>query len=365
MYEASFIINFILIILILFFNKEQFILALILFYFLFVNCYFYYVFVSNKVFIGALFSINTIPLFSLYGPLVYIYTKGVISNKFKIESSYFKHFFFTFILFILSIPYLFSSWESKLLNLTFLREHAELSLKLKFFPGITTLQLAFILIFFNFGYLIFSFIEFQKLKDFKLYNYFSRLYWLSIFLKINLFFEIILSLSLIIKTSYSIDITFFDFRIIASFLTIIISLTFFLFPKVIYGNYKNHLITLEKSSLTNQKVTNSELTVFSEKLKLMVESNDYLNFNFDKSYVIYKTEVSSQFFTFYFNCHLKNTNFNIWRNEKRIEYAIKLISNGYLQNHTIESLSNLVGFKSRNTFTKVFKSFTGKLPSEK
>jgi AraC-like DNA-binding protein len=350
--------------LISFFNKEQFRLVFILLNLLFVNCYFYFVFEAENLFIGAILSINTIPVFALYGPLVFIYTKGVISNKLKFETSIFKHFTFFFILFILSIPYLNTSWKYKLSNLVLLREQAELSLNLKSFSSFTNLQMAFILTIFNFCYLIFSFFRFQKIKDIKAYNHFTRLYWLSIFLKINLFILGVLSLSLIIKTITSIDNNTFDFRIFISFLTIGICFMFFLFPKVIYGNYKNHLITSGESTLISQKLIEDEIFFFSEKLRIMVEDREYLKSNFDKSYILHKTDVTNQFFVFYFNTHLKSTNFITWRNNNRIEYAITLISDGYLQNHTIESLSNLVGFKSRNTFTRVFKSYTGKLPSD-
>jgi AraC-like DNA-binding protein len=44
---------------------------------------------------------------------------------------------------------------------------------------------------------------------------------------------------------------------------------------------------------------------------------------------------------------------------------MQLISEGYLKNHTIESLAKKVGFQSRNSFATSFKAQFGVLPSEK
>jgi AraC-like DNA-binding protein len=44
---------------------------------------------------------------------------------------------------------------------------------------------------------------------------------------------------------------------------------------------------------------------------------------------------------------------------------MELISDGYLKNHTVESLAKTVGFQSRNTFANSFKAQFGASPSEK
>ena len=42
-------------------------------------------------------------------------------------------------------------------------------------------------------------------------------------------------------------------------------------------------------------------------------------------------------------------------NSHRIEYAIKLINDGYLQNYSIEALAEKSGFNSQENFNKIFK----------
>ena len=51
-------------------------------------------------------------------------------------------------------------------------------------------------------------------------------------------------------------------------------------------------------------------------------------------------------------------------NSHRIEYAIKLINDGYLQNYSIEALAEKSGFSSQENFNRVFKLLKKVTPSE-
>jgi AraC-like DNA-binding protein len=54
-----------------------------------------------------------------------------------------------------------------------------------------------------------------------------------------------------------------------------------------------------------------------------------------------------------------NESFSDYKKIVRINDATKLLENGYLNNHTIESLASKVGFSSYSTFITAFKNMTG------
>ena len=55
--------------------------------------------------------------------------------------------------------------------------------------------------------------------------------------------------------------------------------------------------------------------------------------------------------------------FNDYTNELRINYILdELIENKKLQNYTIQSLAEVVGYKSGVSFSKIFKQKTGLSP---
>jgi len=62
--------------------------------------------------------------------------------------------------------------------------------------------------------------------------------------------------------------------------------------------------------------------------------------------------------------HCTNSNFKTFINSYRINEATRLISQGWLNNHTMESLAQEAGFNNRMSFYRVFKKHTGKSPSD-
>lgn len=62
--------------------------------------------------------------------------------------------------------------------------------------------------------------------------------------------------------------------------------------------------------------------------------------------------------------HISGKRFNDWINTYRIAMAVEKIEDGYLDDYTLESLGDLVGFNSRTTFFNAFKKEKGCSPSE-
>ena len=61
-------------------------------------------------------------------------------------------------------------------------------------------------------------------------------------------------------------------------------------------------------------------------------------------------------FIFKFHC---NESFSDYKKIVRIHDATKLLEDGYLDDHKVETLSTSVGFSSYNTFSIAFKNITG------
>jgi AraC-like DNA-binding protein len=56
--------------------------------------------------------------------------------------------------------------------------------------------------------------------------------------------------------------------------------------------------------------------------------------------------------------------FNTYLNNLRIHYAIQRLKNDKIfRSYTVQAISEELGYKSSNTFTKAFKKETGLLPS--
>lgn len=62
--------------------------------------------------------------------------------------------------------------------------------------------------------------------------------------------------------------------------------------------------------------------------------------------------------------HCRNTNFKSYVNAMRVEEAARLISGGWLESHTIESLAAECGFTNRVSLYRVFKQQKGVAPTD-
>ena len=58
-----------------------------------------------------------------------------------------------------------------------------------------------------------------------------------------------------------------------------------------------------------------------------------------------------------------NLNFNEFINQYRVNYAIKLMESGYLENHVMNSIAQKSGFNSPQTFYRAFKKFKSVTPA--
>ncbi|RVU23423.1 AraC family transcriptional regulator [Sandaracinomonas limnophila] len=162
-------------------------------------------------------------------------------------------------------------------------------------------------------------------------------------------------------------------------LSVVVGSVFF-FPKVIYG-----LMYKRKPSKTDlsearmplgdaiielpNRFTNFDFepvngnTVIAEKLKIYFSTKPFLKPGFTLSVITKETNIPYHQLTNYFNNYL-GINFNDWKNNARIEFALDLLNNGRAKNLTLESIGYSCGFLSRSNFVNSFRKKVGMTPSE-
>ena len=94
---------------------------------------------------------------------------------------------------------------------------------------------------------------------------------------------------------------------------------------------------------------------------ILVSKLLFLDPNFSLSKMVFHTNLNEPQIREILN-HSEFGNFNSFVNFYRIKYATTRIDNGYLEKHTINSLSKECGYNSHQTFFRVFKKLIGVTP---
>ena len=162
----------------------------------------------------------------------------------------------------------------------------------------------------------------------------------------------------------------------------VVALTYLILnPVIIFGkDYLLNQLTL-KSKLVNpwhyktlKKVDSKDLNVLAKinksipeliyKLKVLEQDFSFLNQNeINAKTLLNKLKIPNAHLKFLFKYHCK-LSIHEYLNLLKIALSIQLISQGFLNGQTIDSLSNACHFDSRITFYKNFKKFTAVSPSE-
>ena len=356
------IIGFILSLVILLFNHRNIYLAIFYFLLSLNGLFLYLIFISDLATLSAIFLVHAFPLFLLIGPVLLFYVRGEITGQLSLKRKDILHLIPFIINTIQIIPYSIKPWSYKLAVANSLKSFNVISAQALHIPFISFWGYFSIKGLLYFSYLIFCiyflFVNLQKPNMIKVP---WKGKWLKWFLSLNFIVNIISILVTIIgyyysKTNFPGTLAIIISSIFGTFLF----LSTFLFPKILYGN----LIKNEPQSNQLNVPTEIEIADFNKILQKYIDDRKYLQTNFSKAMILSEVGISDRLFTYYFNDHLQS-NFIQWRNKYRLEYSMELISEGYLKNHTIESLAKIVGFQSRNSFTNSFKAQFGTSPSAK
>jgi AraC-like DNA-binding protein len=153
-----------------------------------------------------------------------------------------------------------------------------------------------------------------------------------------------------------------------------LNISILFFPSVMYGflNFKNDLKPVLFEDSTTELMLNEDLIdedarktfkLVAEKLEIYFQSKPYLQPGFNLSTITSQTDLPYHKITSYFSVYL-GINFNDWKNNARVDYAVDLINSGRAKNLTLESIASSCGFLSRSNFVNAFKKKMQMTPSQ-
>ena len=203
------------------------------------------------------------------------------------------------------------------------------------------------------GYLLFAFynspryLSVQKsMRFFIFFFYFQRLllfFWVSIgFIGYNIDENLFSSISMI---GFSITVLLMSSYILLS---------------------PNLLLQITKLNYNSKKTavdTSKFQDLFAQLNRLMDQNNFYLDANYSLTNLSSDTDISANTIREVIAAN-GYKNFSTYINSYRIAHAEQLISNGYLDTYSIESLCKDSGFQSEVTFYRVFKKVNHCTPKE-
>ncbi len=358
----------------------------------------YFFLFGNSISLIAIFSSAIPSFYFLIGPLSYFYVRSIINDDSKLSRLDYLHFALSLVTFFGSLPFLFSSWDYKL-------EVAESLMNGNLFNtdihtnAFIPKQLNHIIRpFHTIIYIILSWqCFFNNRKIVKLYTnafqyglVYKWLFCFICFLTIAAFAYLYGLYNIVTIHDKKVFLensrnTFIIFVIDYS----LINLCLFLSPKIMYGlpvgrlnnnfpisvvsNASEHDFTYQNNEIADAPPPESKPSLFlftKDYLDLMhlylekcMEEFRYLDPNFKMDTLCEDSGIPSHHWTYYFN-EIKIRTFIEWKNNIRIEYAKKLINEGFLESKTFQCMALECGFATQSTFIRVFKAQTGMSPRD-
>jgi len=145
-----------------------------------------------------------------------------------------------------------------------------------------------------------------------------------------------------------------------------VAFNLFLQPQLLYGSIKwKKNKRLKTMNSINSQTNNNDAEYYHLKIEKYFEENvNFLDINFRQNQLAESLGISKNKLSYIINNTYK-LNFNQLLNKKRIEKVIrKLNTDKQWDNLSMAGIGQMVGFKSRTTFTKAFKDNTGMTPSK-
>lgn len=347
----------------------------------------YFLIFSKSKFLIAFFISGFPSLFFLIGPFAYFYVRSIFRDTVKLSNKDYLHFLLFFIIFIGTIPFIFSSLEYKFIICKKIIENTFIHSKynVNFLVPKTINQLIRPLV----ALYYFTLIALVFVKNKKVFNSFSQAKaiksWLTLFL---LFFSLIAVFYSFLQTIHFMNIKIFSHVMwfyfclyCIAFMYLALNTSLILFPQILYGLPISLIVTTNHTEsdvvpLENGKpVSNNEKIIFNPLI-----SEEYKN---EIKQQITKWQLEQKFLekeasiltlatfagipvhhiSYYFNTYLK-IRYTDWCNSLRIEFAKAQIDSGFNKNRTLEALSIESGFSSQSTFIRTFKNSFGCTPSD-
>jgi AraC-like DNA-binding protein len=312
------------------------------------------------------------PLSFVIGPLLFYYVKYAVADDKNISPKDYLHLIPALLVVIYSLPYTSLPFSKKIEIAHHIQAVTQdYDFTISFF---SLKKMLFIRPFHLLLYCIISLVYFilDAKKRKAIYgqlpvNYSIIKNWIYILVGLQLFISLYCLLDSyadFILNDYSGIINqenYFRFLGIAFFLQ---NILLFLYPKILFDTISYPDPTFAKTRPSqikkgNSSETNQNITLQLEKYMVM---SPFILPGFNLSKMALDLQLSERVLSNYFNTELK-ISFSEWKNNQRIDYACKMITEGKADKLTVEGISLNVGFSSRSKFIDAFKERKGVVPS--
>ncbi|GMQ26738.1 hypothetical protein Aoki45_34210 [Algoriphagus sp. oki45] len=155
---------------------------------------------------------------------------------------------------------------------------------------------------------------------------------------------------------------------------ILISLSLFFYPSLLYGYIWDYKGELEKIKIVNDTIDSNkkrddvtegiqedEIKIYQNLEKHILSNKSFQQIGFTIHMLAQETDIPAYKISTIIN-GIAKTNFNSWLNIYRVNFFIQLIESGEGEKYTLDSLSQQCGFSSRTTLINSFKKQTGNTP---
>jgi AraC-like DNA-binding protein len=340
---------------------------------------------SKSALLVATFFLNATFITYLIGPMLYLYTRSILTDNSKLRKSDSWHFLPAIIFFIISLPHLFSTWSDKIEIANKIIENNQyvVTYNANNFHGLILGLVIFlsrpVLAFCYLIWSVFLLVKFNKLRKESriLSQQMFIVKWLIVLF--SFFLILIVSHTIQIVESFSIqNLVIFYITNILQFLSGIgligLLVSPFFFPEILYGmpripkSASENVSEEKKSTQSEDKKQLSEfeqdyLLAIQHKVEICMSNlQPYLQSDCNLAYFAKLVKIPAHHLAYYFREERKHT-FNDYRNEWRVNHAKKLIAEGRSSELTLEAIGHLSGFSSRNAFFTAFKKVEEISPS--
>ncbi len=344
-------------------------------------------------------------LFYLIGPFAFMYVRSILQDNARLSKKDYLHFILFILVLLGAIPYITSDLEYKISLARHIESNDWSSIKYRpnaIFPPMfnRTMRPIHLIIY---SILIWTTIYQNRVKLFQSTNQSSDFQitkkWLLVFsglvplMAIFHFFifygtTISATKANFVSQSYPMLVAF-----AVLFFAMIVSLLFF--PHVVYGlpvkgflpsenlisqhngTYNPAIIGYENSRVEVKEpnhpspITEKYVQLFSEdylneiqfKLQVWTEQKHFLDPETTMSTLAVQIKIPQHHLSYYFSTILL-IKFTDWRNQLKVDYAVKLIDQGWGKSFTLEAIGVHCGYSSQSTFIRAFKKSKGMTPTD-
>jgi AraC-like DNA-binding protein len=326
----------------------------------------------------AVLLIHFDPVIIFIGPLLFLYFKSLIQGKLVFEKWFWLYLIPCSIIFINTFSYYFLDFEAKVQFAKLMQHNNHADIKLPSGTWLFDYDIQMIIApLHNWTFIGYTFIYLyqQKKKNSirtKVSRIIVRVLWIILLMMSPVLLQILFAT---LKSPHSFDLSFQDSTVSSDIMylsTLLLPLSFFLFPSWLYGPSSSSSILekLKEIWYTITRVASDGLSAKPEKsadldriVQYMEMKKPYLNPNFSIHDVSRELNIPHLRVSISFNKQLE-TSFPEYRNKLRVAYAVNLLQENAHFQMSIEGIAFQSGFKNKSSFYTAFRAVYQMTPTE-